>query len=324
MPKSSVPVLVSIDDIRENPVALRAVDRESEAFAGLRDSIASQGLLSAISLRKKTETIDGKDTVYYELIDGLNRYCACREAGLKEIPAILKDLSDAEVYEAQVMANVHKIETKPVEYTRALNRILAGNPTMTVTSLAGRLCKSATWVSQRLGLLKLTKEIAALVDDGKIKLSNAIALCKLPQEDQVNYVDSAMTMGADEFIPTIQTRQKELRDAARAGRSAKPAEFVPIMRLQKMSDLKSELESPVIGPGLVRTNKVKTAADGFQLGVAWALNMDPTSVDVQRAKAETKAAALVDAKKRREADRAAKKAAEAEKKAADTKAALTA
>lgn len=323
MPKSSVPVLVAIEDIRENPVALRAVDRESEAFAGLRDSIALTGLLNAISLRKKTEIIDGVEVTYYELIDGLHRYCACRDADLKEIPAILKDLSDTEVEEAQVMANAHRIETHPVEYTRALNRILAGNPTMTAAELAGRLSKSSTWVSQRLGLLKLSKEIAALVDDGKIKLSNAIALCKLPQEDQVNYVDSAMTMGADEFVPTIQARQKVLRDAARAGRAAKPAEFVPIMRLQKMSDLKSELESPVIGPNLVKAEKAKTAAAGFQLGIAWALNIDKASVDAQRAKAEAKASSLADARKRREADRTAKKAEDAEKKAADAKAALT-
>lgn len=317
-------VTVALKDIRENPVALRAVDRESEAYAGLRDSIVKIGILSSISLREKTEMIDGAKVVFYELCDGLNRYSAAKDAGLTEIPAILVDLTDAEVREAQIMANAHKIETKPVEYTKGLMRILAGNPTMTVADLASRLAKSASWIAARLGLMKLSDDIGKLVDDGKINISNAVALSKLPQDEQVNFVDSAMTMGADEFIPTVQNRQKELRDATRAGRAAKPAEFVPVMRLQKLSILKSELETPAVGPGLIKLNKIKTPVEAFTLALRWALNVDPTSIEVQRAKAEAKVAAAEDAKKRRAADRTVKKVTEAQKDAADAKAALTA
>ena len=317
-------VTVALADIRENPVALRAVDRESEKYAGLRDSIAKRGILNGISLREKTETIDGKVITYYEICDGLHRYSAAKDAGLVEIPAVLVDLSDAEVQEAQIMANAHRIETKPVQYTKGLMRVLAGNPTMTIADLAGRLCKSASWVSQRLGLLKLSPSVAELVDDGKINISNAVALSKLPQEEQGDFVDSAMTMAADEFVPTIQGRQKELRDAMKAGREAKPAEFAPVMRLQKISDMKAELETPSIGPALIKSNKVKTPADAFALALLWALNVDPMSCEVQRSKAEAKAAAVEDAKKKRAADRTEKKAAEAAQNAAEAKAALTA
>lgn len=316
-------VTVALSDIRENPVALRAVDRESEAYAGLRDSIRRIGILNAISLREKTETIDGAEIVYYELCDGLNRYSAAKDAGLTEIPAVLLSLTDTEVQEAQIMANAHRIETKPVQYTKGLMRILAGNPTMTIADLAGRLAKSGSWVGQRLGLLKLSEAVGNLVDDGKINISNAVALSKLPQDEQSNFVDSAMTMGADEFIPTVQLRQKELRDAARTGRAAKPAEFAPVMRLQKLSDIKAELETPAVGPDLIKLNRVKTPVDAFTLALRWALNVDPTSIDVQRAKAEAKVAAAEDAKKRRAADRTAKKSANAQKDAADAKAALT-
>lgn len=313
---------VKVADIRENPVALRTIDRESEGYAGLRDSIANAGLLNPISVRERQEDVDGKIIKYFEVIDGLHRYSAACDAGLVEIPALIIDLSNAEVEEAQIMANVHTIETRAVEYTKALNRVLGGNPTMTIADLAGRLSKSGTWVSQRLGLLKLTDAIAVLVNDNKIKVSNAIALAKLPQEEQAVFVDQAMTMGAEEFIPTVNARAKELRDAARAGRKAAPAEFTPIARCQKMSDLKNELESPSVGPDLVKANRVKTPAAGFALGVAWTLHLDPTSVEVQRAKAEAKAQALVDAKKKRDADRTAKRADEAKKAAAEAAAAV--
>jgi ParB family chromosome partitioning protein len=313
---------VRLEDIRENPVALRAVDRESEDYLGLCDSIRSIGVLNAISLRRKTEDVDGTEVTFYELCDGLHRYSAAKDAGLVEVPAIIVDLDDAAVQEAQVMANVHRIVTRPVEYTRQLNRIFAANPTMTVADLAGRLCKSSSWVSQRLGLLKLGDDVAKIVDDGKISVSNAVALAKLPQDEQSNFVDHAMTMGAEEFVPTIQKRVKEIRDAKKQGRAAEAPVFSPVAKLQKLGELKSELETPTIGPQLVKTNKVKTAEAGFALCLAWVLHLDPASIEVQKAAAEAKAAALADAKKKRAADRAAKKAAEAQKEAAEAAAAL--
>jgi len=314
--------VVKVADIRENPVALRAVDRESEKFIGLRDSVASVGLLNPFSVRKREENIDGKITAYYELIDGLHRYSAALDVGLVEVPVLVKDISDVEVYEAQIMANVHKAETRAVEYTKQLNRVLSVNPTMTIADLAARLAKSGAWVSSRLGLLKLADPIAKMVDDGKIKVSNAIALAKLPQGEQPHFVDQAITMGVEEFIPTINARAKELRDAARAGKRAAPAEFIPIARVQKMSELKNELENPTIGPELIRSCKVKTAIDGFALGVAWVLNLDPNSVEVQRTKAEAKKQAVNELKKKRAADRAATKAEEAKQAAAEAAAAV--
>ncbi len=95
------------------------------------------------------------------------------------------------------------------------------------------------------------------------------------------------------------------------------------MRLQKLSDLKAELEVPAIGFELIKLNKVKTPIEAFTLALRWALNVDPTSIEVQRAKAEAKAAAVEDNKKKRAADRTAKKADEAMQDAAAAKAALT-
>lgn len=314
--------VVKISEIRENPVALRAVDKETEKYIGLRDSIASVGLITAISLRRKEENVDGDIIAYYELIDGLHRYSASKDAGLQEIPAVIMTLDDAAVQEAQIMANAHRIDTKPVEYTRGMNRLLASNPTWTIADLAGRLCMSGSWVSQRLNLLKLDESIAKLVDDLKITLVNAIALAKLPREEQLNFVDQAMTMPAEEFVPTAQARVKALRDAQREGRKAEKAVFTPIARLQKMAEFKNELETPQVGPQLIRANKVKKVEDAFALAVAWAINLDPSSVEVQKAKAEAKAAHLADEKKKRADDRAKKKVEDAQQEAAKTAAAL--
>ena len=311
--------VIDISSIRENPVALRTVNRESEEYIGLCDSIREVGILNAISVRLQKDDVDGKIIEYFELVDGLHRYTAACDAGLTQIPVQVVDFDKQQTLEAQVMANVHKVETRPVEYVRQLQRILAGNPTLTLVEMAAKVAKSAAWISQRLNLLKLEKSVAALVDDGKIKVSNAVQLAKLPPEEQLNYIDQAMVMGAEEFVPLAQARAKELRDAARQGRVATKAEFVPLPRSQKMSVLKAEYENPTVGPALCKKYlpKAPNADKGFALGVAWTLNLDPTNVEIRKAQDVEKKAQLEDEKKKRAVSRAKKKAEDAAKLAAE-------
>jgi len=309
--------VVSLLSIRENPVALRGVNTESEEYVGLRDSIARLGVLSPLSVRRRTENVSGSEVEYYELVDGLHRYTAANDAGLQEVPVNIVSLDKAEVLEAQIMANIHKIETKAVEYTKQLQRIFALNPTMTISDMATRVAKSPSWVQQRLNLLKLEKSIQELVDADKITVANAVALSKLPPEEQLLYVDQAMTMNTDEFAPTIQTRAKELKDAAREGRASKPVEFVPVPKVRKTSELKDELNAGSIGPELCRQVGVKTPEEGFALAIAFVLSLDPISVTQQIAANEEKKRILEEAKKRRAAERAKKRADDAAKVAAE-------
>jgi ParB family chromosome partitioning protein len=298
---------VLLSDIRENDVALRTVNRESESYLGLVESIRSKGFIGAISVRERE---DGDGTSYYELIDGLHRFNASKDAGREDINVDVVDLDEDQVLEAQIMANIHKVETKPIEYTRQLKRILTRNPLMTESELAGKLGKSTSWISGRLSLNKLSSDQAReLVDQGKIGLSNAYALAKLPPEEQADWLDRAVTLPPDEFIPATTERLKQIREARKAGKEAGPAEFVATPHLQKVSAFKAELESPEVGPALCSQNGVTTAADGFAMGIKWALHMDPDSIEVQKEK-EAERVAQRDEKKRQKAvERAQKKAA---------------
>ena len=112
MSKITVDV-IPMSEVRENPVALRAVNRESESYIGLRDSIRAVGILNAISVRLREENVDGENKTFYELIDGLHRYTCALDVGLTEIPVQIISLDNAQTLEAQIMANIHKVETKP-------------------------------------------------------------------------------------------------------------------------------------------------------------------------------------------------------------------
>lgn len=305
---------VSIDKIRENPVALRAVNKQSEEYMGLVDSIRKKGFLGSITGRKKK---DEAGVEYVEIADGLHRYSAARDAGVKSLPVDILSMDDAATLEAQIMLNVHKIETKPVQYSQQLRRILSMNPLMTEAELAGKLGKSSAWIKERLGLVKLPEKIGNLVDEGKINLSNAYAIAKLPVEEMADWVDRAMTQQPQEFIPAINGRIKEVKDAKRKGLDAAEAEFIPVAHMQKLSDLKQELEKPAVGPVLIKKNKVTDPAAAFALGVKWALHMDPDSIEAARAKHDEQLRAREEAKAVRRAEREKGKAAEAAKAAAE-------
>lgn len=311
---------VSISEIRENPVALRNVSLESEDFLGLVASIREHGILNAISVRPRHD--DEADVDYFELVDGLHRFCGAKEAGLESIPAIIKDLDDDKVLEAQIVANLHKIETKPVQYSQQLRRILARNPMMTESELAAKCGKSPQWIRERLGLTKITNEsIATLVDEGKIKLANAYALAKLPPEEMADFVDRAMTLPPDEFVPQVNARVKEIREAKRSGKDAAPQEFVPVAFLQKLKAIKDELESGEIAEILVKSTGVKKPVDAFALGIKWVLHLDPESVESQKVKDEERKAKRKDEKERKAVEKSEKNAAKAAEKAKEAAAA---
>jgi ParB/RepB/Spo0J family partition protein len=273
---------ILLKQVRENKAALRQVNRQSEKYVELVESVREKGVLNAIVVRPLVDE-DTKET-YYGLVDGLHRYSAACDAGLNEIPANIKTMEEAEALEAQIIGNIHRVETKPVEYSRAIQRLMAQNPLLSIAEMANTLAKSKTWVSERLGLLKLDDKIAELVDGGDINLSNAFALAKLPPEEQAAFVERAMTMTPQEFTPTVHARKKELDKARREGRDASTEEFQPQPFMQKLADLKSEFQNCQVGPTLIKGNKVKSAVDGFALGVAWVLHMDPSSQDVQKDK----------------------------------------
>lgn len=303
---------IQISDIRENPVALRGVNRQADSFRELVDSVKSQGILNPINVREKA----GEDGKKYEIIDGLHRYSSAQEAGLTEIPVQVLDKTDAEALIAQIVGNVQRVDTKPVEYARGLLRILGHNPTMTEAQLATMLSKSPQWIGDQLGLTKLDDGVAKLVNEGKVPLSNAYPLTKLPKEEQLNWLERAMTMAPAEFNPKVLARVKEIRDANRAGKAATPEQFVPTAHLRTKKELEDEMRNPQIVPALIREHKIKDAVSAAKLALEWAMNFDPASQAAQKAKHEEHMKHQNEQKIRREAERKDKRAAEAKEREA--------
>lgn len=302
--------VVEISSVKPNPVALRQVEKDKADYLSLRDSIADVGVLSSISVRVKT---DEAGNTYYEVIDGLHRYTAALEAGVQTIPVLVKEASDQQVLAMQIQANIQHIETKPMEFTQQMQRMFAADPSLTVADMALLVRKTPKWVEDRLGLLNIAPALQLLVNDGKIKLINAYALKKLPEDEQLTYAEAAMVQDSNEFGNSVEARVKQLREDKRKGRDSSPAEFVPQIHVRKLAELKAEAFNPSQAAGILAAANVSDPVTAFQIGVQWTIGQDPQSLAVAKAAFDQKKADTENARKKASAERAQKKLEEAAK-----------
>lgn len=307
---------IPITLIQKSEVALRGAQTNTERFQLLLNSIRKRGVLNSILV---CERKGPHGQVTYGLIDGLQRLTAATTAGLTHIPAKVVDMDESEILEAQIITNLNRIETKPAELSKHLLRMLARNPFMTKQQLAERTCQSLKWVEERLSLDNLLPDIQKLVDSGKIHLSNAYALSKIPQEEQTQHVDSAISESIKTFVPRMKARVKEIREAKKAGRDASPVTFQPQQYMQKVGDVKAELNDNdlAVGRQLIEKYGVSTPLDAWKLCINWMLHFDSDSQTQQKLDYEAREKKKAEEKERK------KKEAEARKQQAAAEAAAS-
>lgn len=315
--KHTVPKRIPVALIRENTEALRvSVDKTKPEYQELVDSVRKRGVMNAILVREIKDPATGG--TLYGLIDGLHRYNAAMDAGLDEINASVGSLDDGDMLEAQILANVHKIETKAAQYSKALIKILGANPLLTIEELAGRLSRSPKWLRERLGLVKLNKDIQEKVDDNTLGLTNAYALAKLSPAKQAELLNSALAKSPAEFVAQAENVRKEEAKAKREGRPA-VATFQPSERLQKLGLIKAEraildtnpAESSIVKAA--KANGVTTIEQMAAYFANWVLHLDPVSIAADKAAYDAeKAQQKADADRKKQIRERAKELAEQE------------
>jgi ParB/RepB/Spo0J family partition protein len=311
---------VALNDIEIGDIALRGAELENEQFKGLMASIKLNGVLESIVIQPSPET-PGK----YRLIDGLQRVTIMNLLGKEEIPAMVIDADEAQVMKVQIQMNLHRVNTKPAAYGKQIRRWMALDTTLTVTTIAEELGVSVQWVTQRINLHTLLKEIADRVDSGEICATNAFALAKLPADEQKEWVKRAITQSPDLFVEQCLARAKEIKDAARSGKKAGDETFVSVKRLRGVKDVKDELDLHTARALLVMPDM--SGLDGFDAAIAWVLHQDLPTVtaekekwEVEKKAREEKAAKKAEEREAKRLEAEAKKAAKAEAAEAEVKA----
>ena len=165
-PDSSLPVS-SIKPDRGQP--RKHFDRED--LAELTDSIKQNGVLQPLLVRKSGTG--------YEIVAGERRYQAAKAAGLSEVPVIIRDISDDDVFKLALIENLQRSDLTPLEEARGYRQLIKEKG-LTQEELAKALSKSRSAITNTLRLLDLPGEVQSYVEDGELTAGHARAILAVP------------------------------------------------------------------------------------------------------------------------------------------------
>ena len=148
---------------------------DEEALEELAESIRQFGLLQPILVHDKK--------TYYEIVAGERRWRAAKKAGLKEIPVIIKELTEQEIVEISLIENIQRENLNPIEEAQAYKRLLT-EFNLKQEEVAERVSKSRTAVTNSMRLLKLSDSVQQMVIDNMITTGHARALITIEDPEQ--------------------------------------------------------------------------------------------------------------------------------------------
>ncbi len=179
---------------------------DAETLSELSASIAAQGVLQPIVVRRR-----GSE---YEIVAGERRWRAAAQAGLHEVPAIVKELSDTEALQVALIENIQRQDLDPLEEAEAYGRLMREHG-FTHETLAAAVGKSRVAITNSLRLLKLPESVLGMLARGELTAGHARALMMVPD---------AATM--QKLAKDVSTRKLSVREAERLARSVASAREV--------------------------------------------------------------------------------------------------
>jgi ParB family chromosome partitioning protein len=231
--------MLSIDRLRPGRYQPRT-RMDAASLAELASSIKQQGVMQPILVRP----VDGGR---FEIIAGERRWRAAQQAGLRDIPALVKSIPDQAALAVSLIENIQREDLNPLEEARGLLRLI-DDFGLTHDAVANAVGRSRSAVSNLLRLTALALPVQELLLDGALEMGHARALLGLPVTQQAaaaaRVVNGALSVRDTERL--VHALQNPAKRAAR--RKGKPAYDADTARLE--NDLAERLGAVVhIEPG---------------------------------------------------------------------------
>ena len=166
---------ISIQQLTVNPFQPRKIFNE-EAIQELSNSIQEHGILQPLVVRKK-----GKK---YEIVVGERRFRAAQLAGLLEVPALVKDLTQQQMMELAIIENLQREDLTPIEEAEAYQSLIE-NIGFTQDQLAQRLGKSRPHIANHIRLLGLPESVRQMMNDNQLTMGHGRALLGLKNKNVI-------------------------------------------------------------------------------------------------------------------------------------------
>jgi ParB family chromosome partitioning protein len=189
--------LISLDDIIPNRFQPRKFIDEDK-IDELASSIRENGVIQPIVVRK----MNGK----YEIIVGERRVRAAKKAGLKEIPALIKEYSDIRALEVALIENLQREDLNPIEEALAYKMIIE-REMITQEELSKKIGKSRSYIANMIRLMELPESVKEHVSRGTISVGQAKAILAIPDKKS-----------QEELVKKILAEQLSVREVERIAR----------------------------------------------------------------------------------------------------------
>lgn len=200
---------IDINDIKPNENQPRKTFDE-EKLEELAASIAEHGLIQPVVLRKS-----GKG---YEIVAGERRWRAARKIGIKELPCIIKELTDEENMLLAIIENMQREDLNPIEEAEGIKQMI-DTYGLTQEQVSKSVGKSRPYIANCLRLLKLPAAIVDYVSEGELSAGHAKVIAGIDDEDkQVQLAEGTIKHGWS--VRQLEKMAKEEKPAAKKPRKA--------------------------------------------------------------------------------------------------------
>jgi ParB family transcriptional regulator, chromosome partitioning protein len=186
-------------------------DFDPDALRELADSILAQGVIQPIVVRPLSEQA-------YEIIAGERRWRACQQAGLTEIPVVVRQVDEQAALAIGLIENIQRADLNPLEEAGALERLLK-EFSLTHQQIADALGKSRSMVTNLLRLLDLNPDVRDHVEEGRLEMGHARALLGLRGHAQSDAATQVVRSGL-----SVRETERLVRRLLQSGESIGPAE----------------------------------------------------------------------------------------------------
>lgn len=197
-------VMVDIQKVEPNREQPRK-NFDEDALLELSDSIKQFGILQPLLVQDKND--------YYEIIAGERRWRAAKMAKMKEVPVIIKNLTDQEIVEISLIENIQREDLNPIEEAIAYKRLLE-EFNLKQDEVAERVSKSRTAVTNSMRLLKLSDQVQQMVIDDMLTTGHARALLGISDSEkqftiaQKIFDEKLSVRETEKLIKKMQTEKK--------------------------------------------------------------------------------------------------------------------
>lgn len=209
---------------------------EAGALRALADSIQAQGVIQPILVRR--------DGAGFQLIAGERRWRAAQIAGLHEIPAILRDATEAEAFALALVENLQRTDLNPMEEAEGYRRLVDEHG-LTQEEVATRVGKDRTTVANGLRLLGLPEPVKECLRSGALSMGHARALLGAPEAERVGLAERVARAGLSvrETERLVQAHRQPARKSGRARKAAPSAAARTLVEeLQRVLGTKVQLQ----------------------------------------------------------------------------------